>query len=218
MPAAAFADPAAGDPCCRPIRQHATGRQGLYRTLMVEGRRMALDEFRDMAREPLNVAPRNAEPEELERQFWRNVTLNPPLYGAWCVHEGAEHASPGWDGALAAASAAAGVQSAVAAAAAAAKPGAAATEAACAAVRAAVGIPCCEVLRCHASRQSQPASAREAWQQGRMLLAAAGTACKGLACRWEACGRGWGVGPPLNTHTHIHTLTPCRRRHSGQPV
>lgn len=66
----------------RPIRQHATGRQGLYRTLMVEGRRMALDEFRDMAREPLNVAPRNAEPEELERQFWRNVTLNPPLYGA----------------------------------------------------------------------------------------------------------------------------------------
>ena len=72
-------------PLRRPIRQHATGRQGLYRTLMVEGRHMALDEFREMAREELNAAPREAEPEELERQFWRNVTLNPPLYGGWAA-------------------------------------------------------------------------------------------------------------------------------------
>jgi hypothetical protein len=42
---------------------------------------MQLDEFREMARENLNAAPAKAEPEELERQFWRNVTLNPPLYG-----------------------------------------------------------------------------------------------------------------------------------------
>ncbi|KAL4425515.1 hypothetical protein ABPG75_009531 [Micractinium tetrahymenae] len=85
----------------RPIRQHATGRQGLYRTLMVEAKKMRLDEFREMARQALNAAPKEAArggagergegptvaeregwAEELERQFWRNVTLNPPLYGA----------------------------------------------------------------------------------------------------------------------------------------
>ena len=43
---------------------------------------MPLDEFREMAREPLNAPPKDASPEELERHFWRNVTLNPPLYGA----------------------------------------------------------------------------------------------------------------------------------------
>ena len=43
---------------------------------------MPLDEFREMAREPLNAPPKEASPEELERHFWRNVTLNPPLYGA----------------------------------------------------------------------------------------------------------------------------------------
>jgi hypothetical protein len=69
-------------PTCRPIRQHATGRAGLYRTLLVEGKKMPLDEFREMAREPLNAPPKDASPEELERHFWRNVTLNPPLYGA----------------------------------------------------------------------------------------------------------------------------------------
>lgn len=34
----------------RPIRQHATGRAGLYRTLMVESRSMQLSDFRDMVR------------------------------------------------------------------------------------------------------------------------------------------------------------------------
>ncbi|PRW58727.1 lysine-specific demethylase 4A-like isoform X1 [Chlorella sorokiniana] len=71
----------------RPIRQHATGRAGLYRTLLVESKAMPLGDFRDMAREAINAAPKAEEgkepnPDELERQFWRNVTLNPPLYGA----------------------------------------------------------------------------------------------------------------------------------------
>jgi [histone H3]-trimethyl-L-lysine9/36 demethylase len=66
---------------CRPIRQHATGRQGLYRTLLVENRSMPLQNFKDMTEEPTN-APPNLEPDELERKFWRNVPMNPPLYGA----------------------------------------------------------------------------------------------------------------------------------------
>ena len=52
LPSSAF------PPACRPIRQHATGRAGLYRTLMVEAKKMRLDEFRDMAREPVNAAPK----------------------------------------------------------------------------------------------------------------------------------------------------------------
>ncbi|KAG7667735.1 hypothetical protein Ndes2526B_g01867 [Nannochloris sp. 'desiccata'] len=65
----------------RPIRQHATGRQGLYRTLLVEQRSVNLPTFKAMSEEPTN-APPTAEPETLERKFWKNIPMNPPLYGA----------------------------------------------------------------------------------------------------------------------------------------
>lgn len=35
-----------------------------------------------MADDPLNAPPAGADLESLERKFWKNVTLNPPLYGA----------------------------------------------------------------------------------------------------------------------------------------
>lgn len=65
----------------RPIRQHATGRQGLYRTLLVEQKSLPLEVFRELAEDPCN-APPAGEPEALERKFWKNVPMNPPLYGA----------------------------------------------------------------------------------------------------------------------------------------
>ena len=54
--------------CCRPIRQHATGRQGLYRTLLVEQRSMRLGDFKDLAADPSNRPPEGG-PEALERKF-----------------------------------------------------------------------------------------------------------------------------------------------------
>ncbi|GAB4816897.1 hypothetical protein N2152v2_003943 [Parachlorella kessleri] len=75
--------PASHDSCLlRPIRQHATGKQGLYRTLMLEQKGLTLKEFKARANDPLNAPPAGADLETLERKYWKNVVLNPPLYGA----------------------------------------------------------------------------------------------------------------------------------------
>jgi len=67
----------------RPIRQHATGKRGLYRTLLVEQKPMSLaKDFRPIATEDDSLPPAKETPEEVERRFWRNITLRPPLYGA----------------------------------------------------------------------------------------------------------------------------------------
>lgn len=64
-------------------RQHATGKRGLYRTLLVEQRPMSLaKDFRPQAIEDESLPPARETPEEVERRFWRNVNLRPPLYGA----------------------------------------------------------------------------------------------------------------------------------------
>jgi len=60
---------------CRPIRQHATGRQGLYRTLLVEQRSLPLASFKEMASDPTNDAPAG-EADTLERKFWKNVPVS----------------------------------------------------------------------------------------------------------------------------------------------
>jgi jumonji domain-containing protein 2 len=67
----------------RPIRQHATGKRGLYRTLLVEQKPMSLaKDFRPQAVGDDSLPPAEETAEEVERRFWRNVTLRPPLYGA----------------------------------------------------------------------------------------------------------------------------------------
>ena len=66
----------------RPIRQHATGRQGLYRTLLVENRSMLLSDFKEVAESGDTAPPKDTDSETLERKFWKNIPLNPPLYGA----------------------------------------------------------------------------------------------------------------------------------------
>ena len=84
----------------RPIKQHATGTRGLYRTLLVESRPMGgnssfkaaalAEEAALPAGEQLpSPAAARADPAALdavlaarERRFWRSVTLAPPTYGA----------------------------------------------------------------------------------------------------------------------------------------
>jgi jumonji domain-containing protein 2 len=48
----------------------------------VEQKSLPLSTFRELAEEPANAPPSSLEPEALERKFWKNVPLNPPLYGA----------------------------------------------------------------------------------------------------------------------------------------
>ena len=67
----------------RPIKQHASGKQGAYRTLLVEQKPLSLrDGFRPLAEAKENQPPATDCIEDLERHFWRNVTLNAPTYGA----------------------------------------------------------------------------------------------------------------------------------------
>ena len=66
----------------RPIRQHATGSRGLYRALYIEQKPLNLaSEFRPQALEKDNM-PSTSDAVELERKYWKNITLRPPLYGA----------------------------------------------------------------------------------------------------------------------------------------
>ena len=67
----------------QPIRQIATGSRGVYRLLLVQGKPQSLArDFRPMAVAKENLAPKTDSFEELERHYWRNLTLRPPQYGA----------------------------------------------------------------------------------------------------------------------------------------
>ena len=70
----------------KPIKQHATGRKGLFRTLLLEHKPMGVEsEFRAMASKAENLPTQkvlDAGIDELERDFWKKVTYTPPLYGA----------------------------------------------------------------------------------------------------------------------------------------
>mmetsp|Transcript_31647 Transcript_31647/g.43897 ORF Transcript_31647/g.43897 Transcript_31647/m.43897 type:complete len:673 (+) Transcript_31647:311-2329(+) len=67
----------------KPIRQHATGRKGVFRTLMVEAKGMSvLEDFKPYA-EREEYQPKFPDDDyALEREFWKKVTYSPPLYGA----------------------------------------------------------------------------------------------------------------------------------------
>lgn len=67
----------------RPIRQHTTGSRGLYRALYITEKNMALRDFKAAAELPDNRPPPGIEdPAEIERKYWKNIALRPPLYGA----------------------------------------------------------------------------------------------------------------------------------------
>ena len=67
----------------RPIEQKVTGKQGVYQALLLERKEMSLQrEFVPLAADPENQAPKDAKPEDLEREFWRSMNRHAPIYGA----------------------------------------------------------------------------------------------------------------------------------------
>ena len=67
----------------RPIEQKVTGKQGVYQALLLERKEMSLQrEFIPLAADPENQGPKDAKPEDLEREFWRSMNRHSPIYGA----------------------------------------------------------------------------------------------------------------------------------------
>uniref|UniRef100_A0A8C8IFA0 [histone H3]-trimethyl-L-lysine(9) demethylase n=1 Tax=Oncorhynchus tshawytscha TaxID=74940 RepID=A0A8C8IFA0_ONCTS len=65
-----------------PIQQVVTGQSGLFTQYNIQKKPMTVREFRKTANTDKFCNPRYVDFEELERKFWKNLTFNPPLYGA----------------------------------------------------------------------------------------------------------------------------------------
>ncbi|KAM4728257.1 lysine-specific demethylase 4A-like isoform 2-T2 [Anableps anableps] len=65
-----------------PIQQVVTGQSGLFTQYNIQKRAMTVREFRRIANSDKFCSPHYDDFEELERKYWKNLTFNPPLYGA----------------------------------------------------------------------------------------------------------------------------------------
>ncbi|KAK7154774.1 hypothetical protein R3I93_009659 [Phoxinus phoxinus] len=65
-----------------PIQQVVTGQSGLFTQYNIQKKPMTVREFRKTANTDKFCNPIYADFDELERKFWKNLTFNPPLYGA----------------------------------------------------------------------------------------------------------------------------------------
>ncbi|XP_067314983.1 lysine-specific demethylase 4A isoform X2 [Pseudorasbora parva] len=65
-----------------PIQQVVTGQSGLFTQYNIQKKPMTLREFRKTANTDKFCNPIYADFDELERKYWKNLTFNPPLYGA----------------------------------------------------------------------------------------------------------------------------------------
>ncbi|XP_073346708.1 lysine-specific demethylase 4A-like isoform X1 [Pagrus major] len=65
-----------------PIQQVVTGQSGLFTQYNIQKKAMTVREFRKMANSDKFCSPHYDDFEELERKYWKNVTFNPPIYGA----------------------------------------------------------------------------------------------------------------------------------------
>ncbi|KAF4076292.1 hypothetical protein AMELA_G00212720 [Ameiurus melas] len=65
-----------------PIQQVVTGQSGLFTQYNIQKKPMTVKEFRKTANSDKFCSPRYDDFEELERKYWKNVTFNPPIYGA----------------------------------------------------------------------------------------------------------------------------------------
>lgn len=65
-----------------PIQQVVTGQSGLFTQYNIQKKPMTVHEFRKTSNMDKFCNPRYADFDELERKFWKNLTFNPPLYGA----------------------------------------------------------------------------------------------------------------------------------------
>ncbi|KAK3575231.1 hypothetical protein QTP86_023375 [Hemibagrus guttatus] len=65
-----------------PIQQVVTGQSGLFTQYNIQKKPMTVREFRKIANTDRFCSPRYVDIDELERKYWKNLTFNPPLYGA----------------------------------------------------------------------------------------------------------------------------------------
>ncbi|XP_076000834.1 lysine-specific demethylase 4A-like isoform X2 [Genypterus blacodes] len=65
-----------------PIQQVVTGQSGLFTQYNIQKKSMTVREFRKIANSDKFCSPHYGDFEELERKYWKNVTFNPPIYGA----------------------------------------------------------------------------------------------------------------------------------------
>ncbi|XP_062843618.1 lysine-specific demethylase 4A isoform X2 [Trichomycterus rosablanca] len=65
-----------------PIQQVVTGQSGLFTQYNIQKKPMTVREFRKTANSDKFCSPRYDDFEELERKYWKNLTFNPPIYGA----------------------------------------------------------------------------------------------------------------------------------------
>ncbi|XP_077573621.1 lysine-specific demethylase 4A isoform X2 [Stigmatopora nigra] len=65
-----------------PIQQVVTGQSGLFTQYNIQKKPMTVKEFRRTSVTDKFCHPTYVDSDELERKFWKNLTFNPPLYGA----------------------------------------------------------------------------------------------------------------------------------------
>ncbi|XP_039999500.1 lysine-specific demethylase 4A-like isoform X2 [Xiphias gladius] len=65
-----------------PIQQVVTGQSGLFTQYNIQKKSMTVREFRKVSNSDKFCSPHYDDFEELERKYWKNVTFNPPIYGA----------------------------------------------------------------------------------------------------------------------------------------
>uniref|UniRef100_UPI0037E91D32 lysine-specific demethylase 4A-like isoform X2 n=1 Tax=Semicossyphus pulcher TaxID=241346 RepID=UPI0037E91D32 len=63
-------------------KQVVTGQSGLFTQYNIQKKPMTVHEFRKTSNMDKFCNPRYVDFDELERKFWKNLTFNPPLYGA----------------------------------------------------------------------------------------------------------------------------------------
>lgn len=65
-----------------PICQVVTGKQGLYQQINIQKKPMTVVEYHKLASSAKYCTPPHEDDEELERRYWKNISYNPPIYGA----------------------------------------------------------------------------------------------------------------------------------------
>merc|ERR1712157_217956 len=64
-----------------PISQTVSGQQGLFQLINIQKKTLKVKDFKELAETP-QYRPPEGNVDELERKFWKNITFNPPIYGA----------------------------------------------------------------------------------------------------------------------------------------
>ncbi|OQR70688.1 lysine-specific demethylase 4C-like [Tropilaelaps mercedesae] len=65
-----------------PIQQEVHGSGGLYQQYNMQKKKMTVAEFKKLAESPKYATPQYFDYEDLERKYWKNISFNPPIYGA----------------------------------------------------------------------------------------------------------------------------------------